>query len=139
MMSINDFQYERFVALSDSDLYAYVEPFLDPRILIPQDVLQRMLSELPMYDECHLVYAIELGPDRVPELFASVVPQYLSHKSQSVRCAASRALNRLPDRFMTRSLLDAVRNALSSCPEREKETWAIFLEDLQRRTRSGHE
>src|SRR3954447_501170 len=103
------FEYSRFIGLSDSDLYAYVEPFLDPRTPLPGDVLQKMLAELPTYDEPHLVYSIELGPDHAPDLFAPVVPQYLSHESQAVRCAASRALNRLPDRLITKNLVDAAR------------------------------
>ncbi len=90
-VSTKSFEYDRFAELSDSDLYAYVEPFLNRLVPIPQDELQRMHSELPAYDESHLIYAMELGPDRAPDLFASVIPQYLSHTSQSVRCSACRA------------------------------------------------
>jgi len=129
---MNSFDYGRFVELSDSDLYAYVELFLNPSVPIPQSVLQRMLSELPKYDEPHLAYAIELGPDHAPDLFAPVLARYLSHSSQAIRCTASRALSRLPKRLLTKNLVDAARTALTSCPEKEQEIWAAFLEDLDK-------
>jgi hypothetical protein len=130
------FDYSRFLELTDTDLYAYVMPFLDPQTPLSQEVLNRMLVELPMYDEPHLVYAIELGPDHAPDLFVPVIPQYLSHKSQAVRCTASRAIDRLPDRLITKEFVDAARAALSSCPERESATWASFIDDLDKRRRA---
>ncbi|MGH7135042.1 MAG: hypothetical protein ACREHD_04835 [Pirellulales bacterium] len=130
---MREFEYTRFLALPESELYAYVQPVLNPRSPLPQDVLQRMFSELPTYDEVRSVYAIELGPDRAPDLFAPVLPRYLSHKSQAVRCSASRALNRLPDRLITKELVDAARAALSSCPDEERAIWAAVLDGLEKR------
>jgi len=132
---MNTLEYGRFLALADTDLYDYVEPFLDPETPLPEEVLRRMLSELPTYDESHLVYAIELGPDHAPDLFAPILPQYLSHKSQAVRCTVSRALDRLPDRLITRELVDSARSALSSCPAREASLWSSFLDELEARSR----
>jgi hypothetical protein len=130
------FDYSRFMALSDSELFAYVEPFLNPTSPLPEDILQRLFSELPTYDEAHSVYTIELGPDHAPELFAPILPQYLSHKSQAVRCSASRALNRLPARLITKELVHAARAALSSCPEKERAVWVGVLDDLDKRNRA---
>jgi hypothetical protein len=128
---MNQFNDERFLALSESDLYTYVEPFLNPRIPIPQGVLQRMLADMAVYDESHLVYAIELGPDRDPASFASVLPQYLSHRSQSVRAAVSRALSRLPNEWITRELVGSLQGALTACPEGKH--LGLLLDDLQAR------
>jgi hypothetical protein len=130
--TMNSFDYSRFVELSSSDLYAYVEPFLNPSVPIPQNVLQRMLSDLPNYDEPHLAYAIELGPDHAPDLFAPVLASYLSHNSQAIRCSASRALSRLPKRLLTKNLVDIARTALVSSPEREREIWDTVLEGLDK-------
>src|SRR5262249_15874836 len=124
-------------SLTGSDLVEYMEPIVtDPSAVVPSTALDRIASEIGTYDEYHLVYGLELGPDHAPDLFAPAVPEFLSHESQTVRCAAFRALNRLPDRLITKPLLDAGRTALSSCPENESESWAGYLEDLDKRRRA---
>jgi hypothetical protein len=128
------FDYNRFLDLKDAELYAYVEPFLDPARPIPLDVLERMLKELSTYDEAHLVFAVELGPNHAPDKFAPAVPQLLSHKSQAVRCSVSRAIGRLPDRLITTEFVDAARTALTSCPTEERATWTSFLDELNQRS-----
>jgi hypothetical protein len=128
------FDYDLFRSLIEADLVAYMEPIVtNPLVIVPAMVLERMASEMDTYDEYHLVYALELGPDHAPDLFARVVPHWLSHQSQAVQCAASRALNRLPDQLITKDLVDAARIALSSRPETEKGTWGSFLERLDKR------
>jgi hypothetical protein len=131
------FDYDRFHSLNETDLVVYMEPIVtDPSAVVPSMALDRIASEIHTYDEYHLVYGLELGTDHAPDLFAAAVPRFLSHKSQAVRCAASRALNRLPNRLITKPLVDAARTALSSCPENEREGWASFLEDLDQRCRA---
>jgi hypothetical protein len=128
------FDYDRFHSLTGADLVAYMEPIVtDPSVAVQSTALDRIASEIDTYDEYHLVYGLELGPDHAPDTFAPAVPRFLSHNSQAVRCAASRALNRLPDRLITKPLVNAARAALSSCPENERDTWARFLEDLDKR------
>jgi hypothetical protein len=134
---MNDFQYERFTSLSDSDVGAYVEPFLyNHAKTVSQADLQRILSELGGYDEPHLVYAIELGADRSPATFAAHVPQYLAHEYGSVRCAASRFLEHLSDEYITQELVDSVRSALSSYPQTffpSKDFFADVMDKLEKR------
>ncbi len=120
MNQTSEFQYDQFASLERSDLSAYMERFAnDPTIPLTPDDLQRMLSELPNYDEYHLVYALEVGGDRSPDTFAPSVPAYLTHGEMSVRLAAANVLERLPDAVITRSLVDSVLEALLKCPEGE--------------------
>jgi hypothetical protein len=137
MTNSTEFGYDKFLALSDLDVVAYVEPFLgDPSLAVPQDALRRMLSDLPTYDEAHLVYALELGAAYSPETFASKVPLYLAHEHGSVRCAASRFLEHLPEKLVTRELIDSVRKALASYPDHlspKKEFFAGVLDSLRMR------
>jgi hypothetical protein len=134
---MTDFQYDRFISLSDLDLSAYVEPFLGHQTrTVSQGDLQRILSELGKYDESHLVYAIELGADRSPQMFAAHVPPYLAHEHGSVRCAASRFLEHLSDEYVTQELIDSVRRALSSYPETffpTRDFFADILPKLEKR------
>ena len=52
--SMNVFAYDRFTTLGESDLVAYVEPFLnDPSKSVPEHALGRLLTDLPTYDEYH--------------------------------------------------------------------------------------
>ena len=113
------FDLAKFNTLQGEELYEYMHPFMwnAGSIVEPSDVAT-IASQLSTYnDKYHLVYAIELGADHQPDLFAELIPQFLSHKEQSVRLAASRALERLPERVVTIHLLDAVETALKSCPE----------------------
>src|SRR5437660_12777892 len=104
----SDFQYDRFRTLSESELVAYMEPLInDPKIHVPSGVIERMLSELPTYDEAHLVYALELLGYNAPETIAPHVPQFLAHQYGSVRCAASRILQHLPDLHVSHELVDS--------------------------------
>ena len=113
------FDLAKFNTLQGEELYEYMHPFMwsADSIVDPNDVAA-IASQLSSYnDEYHLVYAIELGADHQADLFAGLIPPFLSHKEQSVRLAASRALERLPERVVTTHLLNAVETALKSCPE----------------------
>jgi hypothetical protein len=132
------FDYDLFRSLDGANLVRYMEPIVeDPAAMIPAAVLDRIATECLGYDESHLVYAIELGPNRDPDGFATVVISCLAHGSQAVRCAASRALNRLPDRLITRGFVDAARFALVHCPVDERRSWDNFLEGPDQRVRPG--
>jgi len=124
MSQSNQFEYERFATLNESELSAYMEPFAnDPSLPIAPEALLRMCSELPTYDEYHLVYALEVGSDRLPETFACRVPPYLAHDRQCVRLAAAAVLDRLPSAVITQHLVNSVRQALLRCPERDSLTY----------------
>lgn len=113
------FDLATFETLQGEELYAYMEPIVcSLNAVVEADDLERMARKLSEYvDEYHLVYAIELGADHSPEVFAELIPKYLSHSEQSVRLATSRALGRLPERVITMRLLGAVETSLKSCPE----------------------
>jgi hypothetical protein len=132
--AMTTFDYNRFLGLNGSELYAYVEPFMDPACPLAHDVLKRMLKDMFGYDEAHLVFSVELGPDHAPDLFAPVVPHFLSHESRAVRCSVSRAIGRLPDRLITTELVDAARMALETCPAEERATWTSFVDELHKRS-----
>jgi hypothetical protein len=104
------FDYDRFINLGGLELSHYVEALLaDPTMTISGQSLERMLTELPGYDEYHLVYALTLGGAHSPESFVPYVVQYLGHKQSSVCCTAFNILNGLADKFITQNLIDAVR------------------------------
>ncbi len=106
------FDYEQFRALANDKLVAYMEPWVnDTAVQISGDVFDRMLAELPTYDESHLVYALELGIARSARTFAPRIPQFLAHESASVFCTAYRSLTKLPNELLTQELLDSIQRA----------------------------
>jgi hypothetical protein len=109
------FDYRKFLSLSESDLVAYMEPIVNAEtaIIEPAD-LQDIASGLGSFDEYHLVYAIELGIDSMPFLFALPVAECLTNRFQSVRLAAHRALSRLPTQAITDDLIDACHAAIAA-------------------------
>src|SRR5262245_2687600 len=114
-MKMQRFDYNRFLELRDSELANYVEPLLDNRAEpVPTETLERMLSELPQYDDQHLVYALLLGVDRAPTVFAQYLPQFLSHDEGAVRCTAINLLVQLPDEHVSLNLVNSVERALLS-------------------------
>lgn len=105
------FEYEHFMALTGIDVAHYMEPIInDPATPVSLEALKRIAAEMDNYDEYHLVYAIELGPDRAPDLFTPLLPQYLANESVAVCCAAERAFRRIPDHYITRDLLECVQS-----------------------------
>ena len=96
-----------------------MEPLVnDPTATVPQGTLGQILSELPGYDEYHLVYALTLGAKHSPEMFAMRLPQYLAHQEGSVWSAAMRCLDGLPDSLVTQALVDSVRRVHFSHPRK---------------------
>jgi hypothetical protein len=115
MTTATSFDYDRFVTLDGLELCHYVEGLLaDPAATISSVSLERMLSELPGYDEYHLVYALTLGAAHSPQTFGPVLPQYLAHEESSVCCTAFNLLSKLPDAAITQDLIESVRKV----PER---------------------
>jgi hypothetical protein len=132
MTSTSAFDYDRFVALTGQELVSYVDPLVNDRAtMVAKEDLARMLSDLPSYDEYHLVYALELGAAHSPEAFAPHLPQYLSHKEGSVCCSAFNALNALPDKCVTQELVESVHRVVTSQAVRKFVT--EVLESLTRR------
>ena len=73
MSTTSAFDYVRFLTLTGSDLVTYMEPLVnDSATRVPQDILKVMLSDLPTYDEYHLVYALELGAANSPKSFCPI-------------------------------------------------------------------
>lgn len=109
------FDYPKFLSLSGSAVVAYMEPLLnDPALVVGPEDLRRLAAALPSFDEYHLVYAIEVGTDSLPSLFALPVARCLTHRDQSVRLAAHRALSRLPAHAITEALVNATRAAVAA-------------------------
>jgi hypothetical protein len=109
------FDYEEFSSLTTADLVAYMEPIVtDPLATVPSKVLEQMAAEMEGYDEYHLVYAIELGMERMPEVFAPRVALLLSHQCQSVRLAAHRNLARLPSSLISDHLIAVCDQAVEA-------------------------
>jgi hypothetical protein len=135
MSHSNEFSYEAFLTLAGSDLFTNVGPFLGGSTLaVPHDLLRRMVSDMPAYDEPHLIYALELGGAHSPGMFAPHVPQYLIHEQGSVRCAAGRFLEHLPGAYITQGLVDSVRRAFASYPDNffpKKDFFSGVLESLE--------
>jgi len=133
----SSFELARFQSLSAGDLVHYMEPVLGNKsISVSIADLAQLSADLHNYDEYHLVYALELGSDRSPDMFAPLVPEFLRHPSGSVRCAASRFLEHLPARFVTPNLIDSVRRALDSYPTSYRpkvEFFADILPKLEKR------
>lgn len=119
-MNTSTFDYDMFLTLTDSALVAYMEPLLvAQQVRVPQEVLHRMLEGLCSFDEYHLVYALQLGCDKSPEMYAPQVPKYLVHDKISVCCAAANILKKLPAAYLTRELVDAIRGVLSTASVRQ--------------------
>jgi hypothetical protein len=139
---MNDtFDYDRFAALDGLELSSYIDPMLnaviaDDSIIVPRDFLQHLYSNLHRYDDFHLIYALELGGHRAPDLFLPQVPSYLAHPNNSVACAALRVLESLPDKWLTAELVNSLRDVLPSvsfAPKHVSET----VERLQQRLEHG--
>jgi hypothetical protein len=110
MISTTSFDYDRFVTLGGVELCHYVEALLaDPTMKVSSQSLDRMLSDLPDYDEYHTVYALTLGVAHSPKAFVPHVVQYLGHEQSSVCCTAFNILKRLPDEFVTQELVESVQ------------------------------
>ena len=109
------FDYQRFLSLSTSDLVAYMEPMVnDPMAFVGPEDLRSVATNLGSFDEYHLVYAIELCTDLLPSLFSLPVANCLTHRCQSVRLAAHRALCRLPSQEITDALILSCDAAIAS-------------------------
>lgn len=114
-------EYHKFIALNGLDLCRYMEPLLSrPETQVSRNVLERMRSELPTYDEYHVVYALTLGAKFSPETFALHLPAYLAHELGSVWSCALRCLDQLPDKYITDALICLIRDVQGSCPAK---TW----------------
>jgi hypothetical protein len=119
MNATPNIEYDKFTALGGLDLCHYMEPLLnDCTASVSGDMLDHMLSELPTYDEYHLVYALELGARHSPKTFAMQLPLYLAHEQGVVWSAALRNLEQLPSEYVTDTLVDLVRSAHNSYPQK---------------------
>ena len=108
-------EYDEFIALNGLDLCRYMEVLLSrPETQVSPDVLKRIRSELPTYDEYHVVYALTLGTTFSPETFARHLPAYLAHEQGSVWSCALRCLDQLPDKYITDALVGLVRDMQAS-------------------------
>lgn len=128
--------YDTFIELDGLDLHDYMEPLLlNPKTLVTINTLNRLLTELPKYDEYHLVYALEIGAKHSPETFSLHVPQYLVHGKASVWSATLRILDTLPSKYLTQEFIDSVFEFIALHPE--KEQVAEALSTLEKRIMKG--
>jgi hypothetical protein len=134
--SVLTFDYQEFSSLKTSDLVAYMEPIVtDPLAMVPSKVLEQLAAEMEDYDEHHLVYSIELGMERMPEVFAPRVARFLCHECQSVRLAAHRNLARLRSSIISDQLIDACDQAVKM--EKRSTDVKDIVELLRRRQFTG--
>jgi hypothetical protein len=130
------FNYQRFQSLSDNNLFAYlVELLNDATISISDQDIERIKSELETFDDYHLIFAIEVGMDRRPDIFLSLVPKYLAHPELSVRLAVHRTLLNLPEDLLTDQLIEIVEKQVALKPRRSDVFELPLL--LSQRRRSG--
>jgi len=119
MNTTHSVDYAKFTALSGLDLCHYMEPLIgDPTTRVSNEMLDRMLSEMPQYDAYHLVYALILGTRFAPVTFASQLPAFLAHEDGSVWSTALNRLDHLPDEYVTQELVESVRRVRSAHPEK---------------------
>jgi hypothetical protein len=110
MNPCQNFDFDRFVELVGLDLCLYMEPIIqDKTAVVSDEVIDRLVSGLPTYDEYHLAYALQLGVDHSPQLFLRYVPNYLAHEGDSVFCTALNILDKLPSSRITEDLVSSVR------------------------------
>jgi hypothetical protein len=104
------FDYEQFKMLGGLDLCHFMEPLLrDSATEFPTGTLDRLLADLPTYDEYHLVYALTLGAKHSPQSFATELPKYLAHENGSVWSTALNALDQLDGEQVTNDIVESVR------------------------------
>lgn len=114
-----ELDYNRFIELQELELCRYVEPFIiDVSAFVAPATLERVRSELPRYDEFHLVYALTLGTKFSPATFSMELPQFLGHARGAVWSSALRAIDGLPDQHVTAALVAAVRRVYALHPDR---------------------
>jgi len=98
---------------------------------VSEELLQRLLSELPDYDEYHLAYALAFGAKFSPATFSLELSRRLAHDNSSVWCTAFNSLNALPDEFVTQ---DLVRETRRICELHAEMPWiAEALDGLEKR------
>jgi hypothetical protein len=110
---------------------------MEPRIaasqlVILQDVAERILSELPTYEEYHLVYALLLCNKLFPERVIPLLPTYLAHERDSVCCTAMNLLDATPDDYLTDQIAESARLVRDAHSER------AFLADVVDRLEKRH-
>ena len=109
------FNYQTFRSLAMSDLVESMEPIVnDPGTRVEPEDLQGLATDFESFDEYHMVYAIELCADLMPDVFALPTAHCLKHHFQSVRLAAHRALSRLSPRAITDDLIKASEAAIAA-------------------------
>lgn len=110
MKDIASFDLKTFLSLQSVHLCEYMEPVLaNPTIRISENVFGCLLADLPTLDEYHLVYALQLAVNHAKSAFVSLLPSYLVHRSESVRCTAFNALNQIQRDRVTADLVRSLR------------------------------
>lgn len=132
-MDTHDFAYDTFMQLSGTELCSYMEPRIaDSQLGIPRDLAERFLSELPTYDEYHLVYALLLCYKQLPERLIPLLPMYLGHKWDSICCTAINLLDGMPEEYLTDEIRESAHRVRDAHPER------AFLADVVDRLEKRH-
>lgn len=134
MCESNKFDYKKFSELDGIAVCEYMDPILAlDEVDVSSDTIQRLKSELPVYDEIHLTYALYFGGKFGLEYFANVLPHYLGDPRGSVWAAAYNSLNYLPDEYVTGDLIESVRAVVLANPDKQ---WVPdALEKLEQRPR----
>jgi hypothetical protein len=103
------FSCDRFLSLAGSELVSYVEPFVTTQsAAIPESVYESLQPKLPVLDNEHTVYALEICMMLKPSVFISHVVGFLSHNDSSVCCAAYRLIKSTKPSLMPADLAAAI-------------------------------
>ena len=112
-MTTEVFELTKFQAMSGSTLDEYASRMLaqDAKTFSGLNY-DEVVSLLPIADEYHSVYLLELCAKLDPSRFARIAASYLSSRIASLCCAASRVLGELQSEAMS----SEVRSIIEECP-----------------------
>ena len=126
-----ELDFDEFIAREGLDAARYVDEWTRAgRPRLDEAFFDRALGVLESLDEYHLVLVIQLGSECVPQRLAERLPRLLVHEHQSVRAAASRAIQHLSS--IDPAFFEEVRHFADSAPEE-----LVDLAELATRVRKG--
>lgn len=118
-MTASWFSTEEFIASAKPWDYLVLSGLCEADSTLTPEQLNALYGALRDLDELHLGFALVIGENFAPELFAADAAKLLGHPNLGVRVNAYRVLRAVPIHSFTDSLREAVSKGLSRCPERD--------------------
>jgi hypothetical protein len=118
-MTESRFSTEEFISSAKPWDYMVGSGVCEPDSTLSAEELNALHGVLNDLDELHLGFALVLGENFAPELFAPDAARLLGHPDLGVRVNAYRVLRAVPVHSFTDILKEAVIEGLSRCPERD--------------------